>query len=365
MSIHWYILSALLVLVLQRFVFKYFVMRKVDYSRAFSVSACFEGDDIEMVEKLTNRKLLPVPWLRVESQLNAGLKFRSDTNFEVSHGQYLQNHKSLFSLMGNKLLTRRHEVRAEQRGCYRITGVSLTFGDLFGLFSAWKSVPLQVELLVYPRPIERGLDQLPSRSWQGDIAVRRWIVEDPFVVSGVRSYRPGDPLKLINWNATARAGELQVHRRDYTADYRLIVVLNVEDHAGMWQTVGDTSIIEQGIRMAAGIIQEATEQGLEIAFACNGHHMDEPGRIVVSERGGGREHLTMLYELLAKLVVVHTLPFHTMLDQLAVDWSERSDIVIISAFMSDGIADAMERLRLRGHAVDWLPIIGSEEAEAV
>ncbi|QHT61626.1 DUF58 domain-containing protein [Paenibacillus lycopersici] len=364
MGIQWYIISAVIVIVLQRYLFRYFGMRKVSYSRTFNVKTCFEGDAIEMVEKVANGKMLPVPWLRVESLLNAGLKFESDANFAVSNGELFQNHRSLFSLMGNKQLTRRHTVHAAQRGCYRITGASLTFGDLFGLFSTWQSVPLEVELLVYPLPVDRSLIQLPSRSWQGDIAVRRWIVEDPFAISGVREYRPGDPLKMINWNATARAGNLQVHRRDYTADFRLIVLLNVEDHAGMWHAVNDTSVIEYGIRLAAGILQMATEQGLETAFACNGHDMDVPGTCMVTERGGGGEHLNYVFGQMSKLVIARTLPFHTMIEQLAPEWSERSDIVIISAFMSEDISEAMAQLRLDGHAVDWLPI-AEKEAEAV
>ncbi|MFC4809563.1 DUF58 domain-containing protein [Paenibacillus sp. GCM10023250] len=364
MGIQWYILSAVLVIVLQRYLFRYFGMRKVRYSRAFSTAACFEGDDIEMVEKLANGKLLPVPWLRVESMLHAGLQFRSDANFDVSNGEFFQNHKSLFSLMGNKQLTRRHAVHAARRGCYRVTSASLTFGDLFGLFSAWKKVPLQVELLVYPLPADRSLIQLPSRSWQGDIAVRRWIVEDPFAISGVREYRPGDSFKSVNWNATARTGELQVHRRDYTADFRLIVLLNVEDHAGMWEAVNDMALIEQGIRLAAGILQLATEQGLETAFACNGHSIDAPDEVMTVERGSGSEHLTHLFGQLAKLAIVRRLPFHTMLEQLAPQWDERSDIVIVSAFLSEDIAEAMAQLRREGHAVDWLPI-AEKEAEAV
>ncbi|MBP3963340.1 DUF58 domain-containing protein [Paenibacillus lignilyticus] len=362
MGIHWYILSALFVILVQRYVFRYFGMKGVTYSRTFSVATCFEGDRIEMVERLVNRKLVPVPWLRVESLLHTGLKFESDTNFAVSHGQFYQNHRSLFSLMGNKQLKRRHTVLAASRGCYRLTSASLTFGDLFGMFSSWRSVPLEVELLVYPQPADRSLIQLPSRSWQGDIAVRRWIVEDPFYISGVREYRPGDSFKMINWSATARTGAMQVHRRDYTADYRLIVLLNVEDHAGMWEAVNHPALIEEGIRYAAAILQYATEQGVETAFASNGHELDHPESVMKVERGSGSEHLTHLYGQLAKLVIVRTQPFDAMVQQLSSEWEERCDVVIISAFMSDPIEREMAKLRGDGHSVDWLPIAGVEVA---
>ena len=98
MGIHWYILSAIVVIVIQRFLFRRFGMKRLTYERSFSVRRCFEGDHIEMIERLTNGKILPVPWLRVESLLHTGLKFQSDANFDVSNGQFYQNHKSLFSL---------------------------------------------------------------------------------------------------------------------------------------------------------------------------------------------------------------------------------------------------------------------------
>ena len=132
----------------------------------------------------------------------------------------------------------------------------------------------------------------------------------------------------------------------------------------MWHAVNDTAVIEHGIRLAAGIFQMATEQGLETAFACNGHELDDPASIMETERGGGSEHLTYLFGQLAKLVIARTLPFQTMLEQLAPEWGERSDIVIISAFMSEDIGDMMAKLRKDGHAVDWLPI-AEKEAEAV
>ncbi|MFC5648489.1 DUF58 domain-containing protein [Paenibacillus solisilvae] len=358
MGIHWYILSAIVVIMVQRFVFRQFGMKKLSYERSFSVNRCFEGDHIEMIEKLTNRKGLPVPWLRVESLVHTGLKFQSDANFDVSNGQFYQNHKSLFSLRGNRQLTRRHAVQCVQRGCYRLTGASLTYGDLFGMFSSWTAVPLKEELIVYPQPADYSELLLPSRSYQGDITVRRWIVEDPFTISGVRDYHSGDSLKTINWNATARAGKLQVHRRDFTADYRIMVLLNVEDHELMWEVVNQTAVIEQGIRLAAALVQYAAEQGLETGFASNGHDLDVPGTAIYVERGNGNEHLLQIFEQMAKLAIIRAVPFDVLMEQMAEQWRDEDsfDIVLISAFMSEKIERAADKLRSDGHSVDWMPI---------
>ena len=63
--------------------------------------------------------------------------------------------------------------------------------------------------------------------------MRRWIVDDPFMLAGVREYQYGDSMRDVNWKATAKTGNLQVNQRDFTADRRLMVYLNVEDHEKM------------------------------------------------------------------------------------------------------------------------------------
>ncbi|MFC4101151.1 DUF58 domain-containing protein [Paenibacillus xanthanilyticus] len=364
MTIHWVILILVPVLVAQRLLFRFWGMRKLSYERAFSVRTCFEGERIEMIERIRNEKRLPVPWLRVESQLRSGIVFGGGDNLDVSSGSLYQNHASLFSLGGRRQITRRHPVRAAKRGVYRLSSAAISSGDLFGLFRAWRTVPLNAELTVYPLPAERSELGLPAHSWQGDVTVRRWIMEDPFLVSGVRAYRDGDPLKSVNWGATARTGTLQVRKHDYTADYRLTVLLNVEDHAEMWQAVTDPELIEHGIRKAAGLMQLAEEQGLAFSFASNGHDVDEPGRHVSTLRAAGREHLMQVLDAMARLIIHRCIPFEALLREAGADEEERCDIVVVSAFWSDALEDAAELLRQRGHQVNWLPIETPADEEA-
>ncbi|MBW7477544.1 DUF58 domain-containing protein [Paenibacillus oenotherae] len=364
MNIHWFIISAIVVILIQVLIFRLFSLKGFAYERSFNKAYCFEGDRVEMVERLVNSKMLPIPWLRVESQIHTGLKFESQHNFDVSDGSYYQNHKSFFSLMGNKQLTRRHNVQCNMRGCYRLKSTALTFGDLFGLYKKWIRIPLEEEIVVYPRPADLSDLNLPSRSWQGDVSVRRWIVDDPFYITGVRDYMPGDSMKSINWSATARAGELQVHRRDYTADYKLLVVLNVEDHPNVWTTVKDTAIIERGIRYAAALVQYASQQGMETGFATNGHHMDIPGKTVMVDMESGQDHMFYIFEQMAKLVISPVITSSELLNEISERYRERYDIVIVSAFVSEGIELAIDKLRSAGHGVDLLPIPQQEGGAA-
>ena len=83
----------------------------------------------------------------------------------------------------------------------------MTAGDLLGIKDPFSQNNLQANLVVYPSIIPMQEVPLPSHNWQGDISVRRWIVDDPFIISGVREYRAGDGMNQISWKATARTGQ--------------------------------------------------------------------------------------------------------------------------------------------------------------
>ncbi|GAA4877377.1 DUF58 domain-containing protein [Paenibacillus vulneris] len=353
MSVHWLLFITLTILVLQVILFKMLGHRGLTYERYFSTRGCFEGEETEMIERIANRHILPVPWLRLESLIHAGLHFYSQANLDINNGALFQNHKSLFSLMPFTQITRRHRIYCSKRGCYRLNTASLTYGDLVGLYRNTLKLSLDAELLVYPKLAQLDELTLPSHSWQGDLVVRRWIVEDPFMISGTREYRYGDPLNGINWKATARSGRLQVHQRDYTADHRLMIYLNVEDHEKMWSQVNDEAMFEKGLSIAAALAQHAIDLGMEVGFATNAHSVDSRDPVRV-EAGGGTEHMTFLLEAMARIVVARSIPFDTLLEEEADKGAANQDILILSAYISDKMHPPIEQLRYQGNSVDTL-----------
>ena len=75
MSIFWIVLVALVLAGLQSLVFGLFNLKRLEYRRYFSRTHLFEGESLEMVEVLRNKKPLPVPWLRIESRISPFLRF--------------------------------------------------------------------------------------------------------------------------------------------------------------------------------------------------------------------------------------------------------------------------------------------------
>ncbi|WP_422657145.1 DUF58 domain-containing protein [Paenibacillus sp. EC2-1] len=351
MGAYWILLIAAVVIVLQAGLFRRLALKRITYSRSFKVTTCFEGEALELVEIIENRKVLPVPWLRVESQFRTGIAFRGQNNLDISEGQYNQNHKSFFSLMPWTKMVRRHHVTATHRGVYKLGTVSMTSGDLLGSSSDVRSFPIDGGLTVYPEPLDPKEMTLPVQTWLGDLIVRRWIVEDPFLVSGIRDYRDGDPLKDVHWKASARRGSLQVRRRDATADCRIKLYLNIEDHEQMWSHATRPEAVEYGIRLAAGVAAHLLTQGMEVGLGANGRLDDGGSELINIPVSGGREQLNFIYEALARLELTRVLSFHDYLEQELQHLEGSYDILILSTYMSDRLQKVLDQFHEHGHRV--------------
>lgn len=400
MTIFVVLLSAAVFAALQAAVLGRYSVSRIRYTRQFSQTECYAGDTVELVEVVENHKWVPVPWLRVESMIDAALRFRTEEALHIREGRKTQYHKSLFTLGPYRRIRRRHSITCMKRGVYRLSSVTVTGGDLLGLIDRTRSCPVEAELLVYPQVVPMEEVPLPTHGWQGDVTVRRWLVDDPFTVAGVRDYRSGDPMKLIHWKASARAGSLQVYRREFTAEQRLYVLVNVEDRETMRDVVHHESLIEKGISYAATIVSDAIRRGIPVGFGHNGEMVqlakpaeanemmeatdatarrngqESPGgaagqipartgragegRLPV---GGGREHLMAILTAMARIELRSRMWFHDFLEEDCAVTSEKRDYVLITAHLSEPLQERIRRLEEAGHSVHVLRI--EPEAEEV
>jgi uncharacterized protein (DUF58 family) len=95
------------------------------------------------------------------------------------------------------------DVPAMQRGLLPFGRVSVTTSYPLGLWRGWAWVHFPLSGVVFPMP-ESGAPPLPA-SPHGIDGDGRGGSEDADL-SGVRDYRPGDPLQRVAWKAVARGG---------------------------------------------------------------------------------------------------------------------------------------------------------------
>lgn len=353
MNMVWIIAVALTLAGLQGLVFSQTNLRNLTYRRYFSRPAVYEGEKVELIEIIRNVKPFPVPWLRAESRISPYLRFGRESiseEREISGDRY---HRSAFFMGPFCQITRRHEATCLKRGHYDVGSVALTSGDLLGLSRKSKQVRLDCALDVYPALLSEDELDTPSTRWQGELAVRRWIMPDPFLTSGVRDYREGDPRRDIHWRASARTGQLQVKVRDYTADPRMLVVLNVQASEEQWGELMDyeQEDIEQGVRIAATLCMRALSVGVEAGFACNACLCGEKGtgRTIYVPAGSAAAQAELLLTTMARMEIHREMTFHTFMDTL----TEISgfDILILSMYQSEQLDYRMEELRRVGNSV--------------
>lgn len=358
MGLHWLILIAFVLMLVQGRLYRRYGLRQVNYRRSFHVSRAAEGQSVYLVEKVSNRKWLPLPWLRIESQIDAHLKFKQSFELMISSGEKFQNHVSLFSVPPHVEIVRKHKVQCIKRGRYTLSSAYLTTGDILGWNRTSEPMQFHAELLVHPRLLSIEEIPLPTHSWQGDVTVRRWIMEDPFTHAGVREYRPGDPYNRIHWQATARTGALHVVKNDYTADHELMILLNfgMEDRLHDSRMLED--MLEHGIRYAASLAQHYSYRGMKVGFGCNGRlsYEDEQKMIRIAPLFGEAQ-LQFIYDTMASLLIMQNLSFETLLDEEINRRTQHVDYMMISADTNEGMKLRYQALEKNGNSVTIVPLV--------
>lgn len=352
MAVLWLLLACGAALVLQGLILGKGALAKLKYERHFSTENCYAGDQIEMVEVIENSKIIPVPWLRLEAMLPSSLTFKRSRETTISEGYIYQNHTSLFTLRPRTRITRRHQIQCKQRGIYLVDSATMTGGDLFALYTPSRQISLSQRLYIYPELLRD--DELPSswKTWQGELAVRRWVVEDPFLITGIREYAPGDPMNRIHWKASARTGELQVHKNGYSADPRVMICLNIEVSEQMWNVVTQPEVIEDALSYAATCASSLIHQGMAAGFGHNAYSSQVNEAFLQVEPDYGAAHLENVLKTMAAVVMKTRMSFHEYLRLEAErEREETIDYLLVTAHISGDIKKAIQQLEMKGHRV--------------
>jgi uncharacterized protein (DUF58 family) len=354
MNIFGLLAMAAILAALQAALFSGAGLRRLRYKRYFSAHAVYEGERVDMVEEISNAKLLPVPWLKVEARMSRFLKFKRQESLALADDTY---QRSVFSMGPWRKITRTHSIECLRRGSYSIESVALSCGDLLGISDRTVTLANPMELLVYPRILDFSALSVPSRRWQGDVVVRRFIEPDPFLVNGIRPFQRGDALRDVHWAATARTGALKVKTRDYTASPRLLLVLNVQLSEEQWGELNEEESlrVEQSVALAATYAEWALKNGVETGFLCNGRYSAMDDRAVEAPMGGGNAHHMEMLETLARLKVLRRRSFAQYLDdEVFSRGMSGADILVISHYWSPLLEERAGRLRRMENSVTWI-----------
>lgn len=326
---------------------KKFGLKGLMCSRSFSRQAVFEGEEAELVEVIINDRPMFVPWLRIESRISQNVQLNRQQNPDNNGYVY---HKSLFTLMPYQRITRRHRVKFLHRGAYNIGNAALTAGDVVGMFQCTRDQRMDVPVVVYPKLLDEHDIPQPLSRLLGDCMVERQLLRDPFLINSVRPYHPGDPVRDIHWPATARTGEVHVRVHDYTAQTRLMVIINSQLKENQWDNLMEyeQNLIEHEISIAATLCVRALRSGLTAGFAAN-MPIDDSEECTVFPPSGGAAREEELLSAFAHLKILRMRSFNTFLESLTAYTD--LDMIVLSCYDSEALQERLQALRLRGNTV--------------
>ncbi len=325
-------------------------LRDLTCQRSFSCQTAFEGDEAELVEVVRNDGPFIIPWLRVESYISPNLRLGKQDNLLVSNEAF---YRSCFTLLPYQQIRRRHRVKFLHRGVYNLGNATLSAGDILGVTRHWKEQNMQTPVTVYPLILEREDLPYPLAQQMGELESRNRLMQDPFLIKNVRPYQYGDRVRDIHWQATARTDEVQVRVHDDTICPKLLVVLNAQRTDGQWDDYvrkEDVEQVEKEIRFAATVCIRSLQAGLSVGFAANmPQERNGESTLLLPDSGAvGQEDIL---EAFARLQVHCAEKFIPFLETL--EHCRDLDIMILSAYDSEGIQQTIEKLRACGNRVTF------------
>ncbi len=264
--------------------------RSFDARVQFSQDYVYAGEHTKLYEVVENRKRLPVPVLEVLFSARKELVFKDTENTNVSDYIYKRD---IFSALGYQKITRQIDVICTRRGYYTIDEVelksySMLYDKRYGL-----RIPNQTALYVYPARADISDIMMICEKMLGTLQCAKHLYEDPFAFRSIREYTLTDPMKTINWKASAKTGSLMVNTFDSALSEKVMIYLDIEDSGILKQD----ELVEDSISVAATLVRKLIAQGIEAGLYMNAKYED--GSFLRLEPDSGRMQTDRVEKALA------------------------------------------------------------------
>ncbi len=325
-------------------------LKGLDYRRHFDRQRVFPGETVEMTLAITNRKFLPLSWVRFEDEFPLSVapdpaQVRLSPSASSETSGFL---RSAFSIRWYERIERHYRLHCQQRGHYFLGPVKAESGDLFTLFTSEEERLLLDPIIVYPQIWALSELGIPTRAPFGELRTRHSLIQDPTRTRGIRDYRPEDGFRHVHWKASARRGDLQTRVYEPTTDMNLMIVLNVATLPRIWMGVRP-DLLERAVAVAASIANYATESKWSLGLLSNGvPRSDQPIKLLP---GRSPDQLTHVLEALAAVTSFATSSIENLLRAESPQLPMGATLVLVTAVVNDEILATLVQLREAGRRV--------------
>jgi len=290
------------------------------------------GELVKLRYNVYNRGRLPVFFLGVTFSFDDTVKIEKSSTGSIETTFLGKSCSKNFFLMPGAHAKGTIEFSLSSRGIHKIGLHYLEAGDFLGLSSYVQSYEPEVNLVCTAKLAERDPQVMVRGGLSGDISVKRFILEDPSLVSGYREYTGTEPLKRISWLQTVKKGNLMVKVNDYTIDVNVTVALNME------KTGSTDKEIEKCLELTRSVCEALEDMKIPYTFITNGD-------ILSLEKGLGRKHLLALLKGLGLSKCACYEGFGALAEKCMENAAENSGCIIITSELTPDGEKALERLK--------------------
>lgn len=316
---------------------------KVDFSK----NIADYGEDVELIEVAENRKRLPLPFIILRFEAPLEIKFYDMMNTSTSDYLYRED---MLTMKAFSKHTRRIKAKCTKRGYYIFPRVGITTSDLFLTKRFSKVFSNDSHLVVLPELLDADMMRTLNSVTLSELQCRRTLLTDPFTLAGIREYSPDDPMKSINWKASAKTGSLMVNRNASTCAQKVHIFVNL----GFYNQKRSVSLLEKSISLTYTWLSELAALGIPSSVYTNGLDVLTNSPVISGTDPGPsalRERAVMLARIDLKKPAV---PFEEILEKY-IPSTDRDDFILIISPQSNGsFRPLLLQIKARRPSVRWI-----------
>ncbi|MFO8080964.1 MAG: DUF58 domain-containing protein [Armatimonadota bacterium] len=257
------------------------------------------------------------------------------------------------SLSNEETFSFEYVLKANRRGVFEVGPATLSHSDLIGMFNFNKQIGDTDELVVHPTPVKIPSVWTRVASLRAPERPRRRFRGEGIEFYGTRPFVPGDDLRRVDWNATARRGQLVVreYQRAEATDATIVLDLEARVHRGE----GDDATIERAVKLAASVAAQLLERGSSVGLVAVG---DESFSVTPS---ASPQQIPKLMDALARVQADSAEPFEATVAESTPYLPDGGMAIIISPRLDEAPLEISAELRDRGLSVTWMVVEALEQ----
>jgi uncharacterized protein (DUF58 family) len=319
-------------------------LERVDCQRFINESRVFPGEQISLKIKLANYKVLPLPWIQLEDEIPSALTRNIPFAFELYPGT--SSLTIATSLLWYTGITWTYKLTCSKRGYYTLGPMTVTSGDILGLYPRSERRDIFNHVIVYPKLYPVSQFPIISRYPLGETRASRQLFQDPTRTIGVRDYTSQDSLRFIHWKASAHHQKLEVKVFEPSTTLKVSLFLAVDSFIEDGKMDDDN--LELGISTAASIARFIIDNRNQVGLHVNAHFMGR-GEDISIMPGSDASKLIEILEALAKVTQFPSCPFTDFLEREKTRLPWGATLIVIFSRPDKVLLPLLLKLKERGH----------------